>query len=155
MDRRQPQIEQNTFCIGCKKFKQQDFAQYAVRNYRSVRKDAPQVVVKQLYQQWEKSEILAYEEALLPAKYPAYKALLQEYHDGIILYEIMQDQVWNKAVKDTAGLRAFFMENRGKYAWTNRLDATVYECKDEHIAVQVYGMLVQSDTINSKTPLSP
>ena len=141
------------FVLDGKKFKQQDFAQYAVRNYRSVRKDAPQVVVKQLYQQWEKSEILAYEEALLPAKYPAYKALLQEYHDGIILYEIMQDQVWNKAVKDTAGLRAFFMENRSKYNWSNRLDATVYECKDEYIAVQVYGMLVQSDTINSKAVL--
>lgn len=141
------------FVLGGKKFKQQDFAKYVVKNYRSVRKDAPQVVVKQLYQQWEKSEILAYEEALLPAKYPAYKALLQEYHDGIILYEIMQDQVWNKAVKDTAGLRAFFMENRSKYAWSNRLDATVYECKDEYIAVQVYGMLVQSDTINSKAVL--
>jgi peptidyl-prolyl cis-trans isomerase SurA len=141
------------FVLDGKKFKQQDFAQYAVKNYRSVRKDAPQVVVKQLYQQWEKSEILAYEEALLPAKYPAYKALLQEYHDGIILYEIMQDQVWNKAVKDTAGLRAFFMENRSKYNWSNRLDATVYECKDEYIAVQVYGMLVQSDTINSKAVL--
>jgi peptidyl-prolyl cis-trans isomerase SurA len=141
------------FVLDGKKFKQQDFAKYVVKNYRTVRKDAPAVVVKQLYQQWEKNEILAYEEALLPAKYPAYKALVQEYHDGIILYEIMQDQVWNKAVKDTAGLRAFFMENRGKYAWTNRLDATVYECKDEHIAVQVYGMLVQSDTINSKAVL--
>lgn len=141
------------FVLDGKKFKQQDFAKYVVKNYRGVRKDAPQVVVKQLYQQWEKNEILAYEEALLPAKYPAYKALIQEYHDGIILYEIMQDQVWNKAVKDTAGLRAFFMENRSKYAWSNRLDATVYECKDEYIAVQVYGMLVQSDTINSKAVL--
>ncbi len=141
------------FVLDGKKFKQQDFAKYVVKNYRSVRKDAPAVVVKQLYQQWEKNEILAYEEALLPAKYPAYKALVQEYHDGIILYEIMQDQVWNKAVKDTVGLRAFFMENRSKYTWSNRLDATVYECKDEHVAVQVYGMLVQSDTIDSKAVL--
>jgi peptidyl-prolyl cis-trans isomerase SurA len=65
----------------------------------------------------------------------------------------MQDQVWNKAVKDTAGLRAFFMENRGKYVWSQRLDATIYECKDEHVAVQVYGMLVSSDTITSKEVL--
>jgi peptidyl-prolyl cis-trans isomerase SurA len=107
-------------------------------------------VVKQLYTQWEKSAILAYEESLLPAKYPAFKALVQEYHDGIILYEIMQDQVWNKAVKDTAGLRTFFNENRSKYSWSERINATVYECKDEHIAVQVYGMLVKSDTITSK-----
>ena len=141
------------FVLGGQKFKQQDFAKYVEKNFRTVRKDAPAVVVKQLYTQWEKNQILAYEEALLPAKYPAYKALVQEYHDGIILYEIMQDQVWNKAVKDTAGLRAFFMENRGKYVWSQRLDATIYECKDEHVAVQVYGMLVSSDTITSKEVL--
>ena len=141
------------FVLGGQKFKQQAFAQYVEKNFRTVRKDAPEVVVKQLYTQWEKNQILAYEEALLPAKYPAYKALVQEYHDGIILYEIMQDQVWNKAVKDTAGLRAFFMENRSKYVWSQRLDATVYECKDEHVAVQVYGMLVSADTITSKEVL--
>lgn len=141
------------FVLGGQKFKQQDFAKYVEKNFRTVRKDEPSVVVKQLYAQWEKNQILAYEEALLPAKYPAYKALLQEYHDGIILYEIMQDQVWNKAVKDTAGLRAYFMENRNKYVWSERLDATVYECKDEHIAVQVYGMLVSSDTVSSKEVL--
>ena len=141
------------FVLGGQKFKQQDFAKYVEKNFRTVRKDAPAVVVKQLYSQWEKNQILAYEEALLPAKYPAYKALVQEYHDGIILYEIMQDQVWNKAVKDTAGLRAFFMENRGKYVWSQRLDATIYECKDEHVAVQVYGMLVSADTVTSKEVL--
>ena len=141
------------FVLGKQKYKQQDFGMYMEKNFRTVRKDASSVVVKQLYNQWEKNQILAYEEALLPAKYPAYKALLQEYHDGIILYEIMQDQVWNKAVKDTAGLRVFFMDNRAKYSWSERLDATVYECKDEHIAVQVYGMLISSDTINSKDVL--
>ena len=141
------------FVLGKQKYKQQDFAMYMEKNFRTVRKDAPSVVVKQLYDQWEKNQILAYEEELLPAKYPAYKALLQEYHDGIILYEIMQDQVWNKAVKDTAGLRVFFMDNRAKYSWSERLDATVYECKDEHVAVQVYGMLISSDTINSKDVL--
>jgi peptidyl-prolyl cis-trans isomerase SurA len=138
------------FVLGGQKFKQKEFAQHVEKNFRSVRKDDAAVVVKQLYSQWEKAAILAYEESLLPAKYPAFKALVQEYHDGIILYEIMQDQVWNKAVKDTAGLRTFFNENRSKYSWSERINATVYECKDEHIAVQVYGMLLKSDTITSK-----
>ncbi|MFM6947115.1 MAG: peptidylprolyl isomerase [Flavobacteriales bacterium] len=141
------------FVLDGQKFKQQEFAQYVEKNFRSVRKDNNDVVVKQLYQQWEKAAILGYEESLLPAKYPAYKALVQEYHDGIILYEIMQDQVWNKAVKDTAGLRTFFNENRAKYAWSERVNATVYECKDELIAVQVYGMLIKSDTVSSKNVL--
>lgn len=150
------QIKSNKtlFCLGATKFKQKEFAAYMEKNFRTVRKDNLNLVVSQLYKQWEKSEILSYEEALLPAKYPEYKALLQEYHDGIILYEIMQDQVWNKAVKDTAGLRSFFDLNRKNYVWSKRLDATVYECKDEHVAVQVYGMLLQSDSVDSQDVLA-
>ena len=61
----------------------------------------------------------------------------------------MQDRVWNKAVKDTAGLRAYFMANQSKYTWQKRLDATVYECLTKDIAANVSGML-KNDTINSK-----
>ncbi|MEN9700532.1 MAG: hypothetical protein RLZZ301_1730 [Bacteroidota bacterium] len=141
------------FVLDGQKFKQQDFANYMSKNYRSVHPDAPKLVIAQLYNNWEKTSILAYEESLLPAKYPEYKALVKEYHDGIILYEVMQDQVWNKAVKDTAGLRNYFMANRAKYTWNKRIDAVVYECKDEHVAVQVYGMLVKNDTLSSASIL--
>jgi peptidyl-prolyl cis-trans isomerase SurA len=82
-------------------------------------------------------------------KYPAYKALVSEYHDGILLYEVMSDKVWNKAVKDTSGLRKFFNDNREKYLWPNRLDATIYECLTKEIASKVSSMLL-NDTINSK-----
>lgn len=130
-------------------FTQQAFAQYLEKNYRGVKRDENKVVVAKQYKSWEKAAILQYEESILPTKYPEYKALLKEYHDGIILYEIMQDRVWNKAVKDTAGLRAFFMANQSKYTWPKRLDATVYECLNKEIAAKVFGML-KNDTINSK-----
>jgi peptidyl-prolyl cis-trans isomerase SurA len=130
-------------------FTQQAFAKYLEKNYRGVKRDENKVVVAKQYKSWEKAAILEYEEAMLPTKYPEYRALLKEYHDGIILYEIMQDRVWNKAVKDTAGLRAYFMENQSKYTWQKRLDATVYECLTKDIAANVSGML-KNDTINSK-----
>ena len=63
------------------------------------KQDNKSLVDKQ-YKNWIKMVVLKYEEDVLPSKYPAYKALLKEYHDGILLYEIMSDKVWNKAVKD-------------------------------------------------------
>ena len=132
-----------------KDFTQQEFAKYLEKNFRGVKRDENKVVVAKQYKSWEKAAILQYEESILPTKYPEYRALLKEYHDGIILYEIMQDRVWNKAVKDTAGLRAYFMANQTKYTWQKRLDATVYECLNKDIAAKVSGML-QNDTINSK-----
>jgi peptidyl-prolyl cis-trans isomerase SurA len=133
-------------------FTQQAFAQYLEKNYRGVKRDENKVVIAKQYKSWEKAAILQYEESVLPTKYPEYKALLKEYHDGIILYEIMQDRVWNKAVKDTAGLRAYFTANQSKYTWPKRLDATVYECLNKEIATKVAAML-KNDTINSKDVL--
>jgi peptidyl-prolyl cis-trans isomerase SurA len=130
-------------------FTQQAFAKYLEKNYRGVKRDENKIVVAKQYKSWEKAAILEYEESVLPTKYPEYRALLKEYHDGIILYEIMQDRVWNKAVKDTAGLRAYFTANQTKYTWQKRLDATVYECLTKEIATNVSGML-KNDTINSK-----
>ena len=85
----------------------------------------------------------------MSTRLPAYKALVNEYHDGILLYEVMSDKVWNKAVKDTSGLRAYFNANRAAYLWPARLDATIYECLNKEIAATVAAMLV-NDTINSK-----
>ena len=101
------------------------------------------------YKNYEKAAILEFEESKLSDKYPEYKALVKEYHDGIILYEIMSDKVWNKAVKDTSGLKKFFEQNRSKYTWSDRIDATVYECLNNEIAETVFKM-IKNDTINSK-----
>jgi peptidyl-prolyl cis-trans isomerase SurA len=40
----------------------------------------------------------------------------------------MTDKVWNKAMKDTSGLRTYFEGNRSNYMWGKRMDAVVYEC---------------------------
>ncbi|MCF8416333.1 MAG: peptidyl-prolyl cis-trans isomerase [Crocinitomicaceae bacterium] len=137
------------FTLGKEKFTQQQFANYMVVNYRNVRKDDAKVVIKQQFLAWEKEAILASEEGKLAGKYPEFKALVNEYHDGILLYEIMTDKVWNKAMKDTTGLREFFNVNRSKYMWGNRVDAVVYECLNMDIANEVTKML-KNDTINSK-----
>lgn len=137
------------FTMNGVSFGQQQFARFLEKNYRGIRRDAAKIVVANQYKAWEKSAILDYEEQMLPAKYPDFKALVKEYHDGILLYEVMQDKVWNKAVKDTAGLRVFFNANRQNYMWPKRVDATIYECLTEGIANEVKTMLA-NDTINSK-----
>jgi peptidyl-prolyl cis-trans isomerase SurA len=137
------------FTLGKEKFTQQQFADYMEVNFRNVRKDDAKVVIKQQFLAWEKEAILTSEEGKLAGKHPEFKALVNEYHDGILLYEIMTDKVWNKAMKDTTGLREFFNSNRSKYMWGNRVDAVVYECLNMDIANEVTKML-KNDTINSK-----
>lgn len=137
------------FTLDGQKFGQQDFATFLENNYRAVRKDENSATVKSQFKNWEKEAILGYEETKLEGKYPDFKALITEYHDGILLYEVMSDKVWNKAMKDTVGLKEYFEQNRSKYMWGNRIDAIVYECLNQQIADQVAKM-IKNDTINSK-----
>lgn len=139
------------FKLGKTAFTQKQFAEYLKKNYRNVRKSDNASLVKKQYEAWQNSEILGYEEKQLDRKYPEFKALMQEYHDGILLYEIMTDKVWNKAIRDTNGLRAFFDSNNANYQWGERYDAFVYECQNETVAKEVLSMLNSSDTISSKT----
>lgn len=140
------------FILDGKKYTQQAFATYLEKNQRGATKDNLPNIVKQQYAKWQKEVVLAYEESKLESKYPEFKALMSEYHDGIILYEIMTDKVWNKAVQDTTGLKKYFEQNRAKYVWGDRINAVVYECYSSKIADQVYTM-IQNDTVSSKNVL--
>jgi len=59
---------------------------------------------------------------------------MQEYRDGILLFELTDKKVWSKAVKDTAGLTAYYEKNKNNFMWNERVDATVYINNDENIA---------------------
>lgn len=74
------------------------------------------------------------------------KYLIQEYHDGLLLYEISNREIWDKAAKDEAGLQAYFKANRSKYKWdAPRYKGVVYHCKDEALSRGVRKLLKSVD----------
>ena len=81
------------------------------------------------------AEVKAYADAHLEDKYPELKNLVQEYHDGILLFEVSLREVWDKAAKDTTGLETFFKANKKQYTWEQpRWKGYVLQCKDESSA---------------------
>jgi peptidyl-prolyl cis-trans isomerase SurA len=137
------------FKINKEKISANEFYDYIASNQFGFTKNNLENRLKEIYKEWEKNRIISYEESRLELKHPAFKALMKEYHDGIILYEIMSDKVWNKAIIDTLGLNTFYHNNKLNYMWDKRIDAIVYECYNEEIANQVYS-LAENDTINSR-----
>ena len=63
------------------------------------------------------AEVKAYADEHLEERYPELKNLVQEYHDGILLFEVSLREVWDKAAKDTAGLEAYFKAHQKEYTW--------------------------------------
>ena len=69
-----------------------------------------------------------------------FAATLQEYRDGLLLFDLLQNKIWTKAEKDTIGLQNFFEKNAAKYNWKKRVVADIASCtkKDKAELVQKY-----------------
>ncbi|MGE4287100.1 MAG: peptidylprolyl isomerase [Salinivirgaceae bacterium] len=107
-------------------YTQADFAEFlAETKSRRVKKPIPVLIDTELERMVE-TKLRDYETHLLPAKHPEFKHLLQEYHDGILLFNLTDKMVWSKAVEDTVGLEKYYELNRQNYLWGERADATIY-----------------------------
>lgn len=150
------------FELDGKGYTQKKFAQYLAKNYSSAPKLPAAELASYQYNAWVKASVLEYEETKLEQKHPDFKALMQEYHDGILLYEVMTDKVWSKASKDSTGLRNHYSQNQSKYQWKERINANVYECATKEIADEVDKMLKTkgvtakdvTEKINAKSELN-
>ena len=105
--------------------KVKDFVAYIKKNMTAQKYVTPATYAYQLYENFRNETILDYADAHLEDKYPEFKALVQEYKDGIMLFDLMDREVWNKAVKDTVGLKEFHERNAAKYMWGDRVQASI------------------------------
>ena len=135
------------FSLGTTTYSQEDFAKYiSVHQSKKTNTTAKQIGY-QLYNQYVDETCIVYEESQLENKYPEFKALMQEYRDGILLFDLTDKKVWSKAVKDSAGLAQFYEKNKGNYMWDRRCDAIIYTCANAEIAAKARKMLKKKKTM--------
>ena len=101
-----------------------EFAEYILKNQQKGSD------IDKMYIDFVDQQLLKYEDSKLEEKYPEYKALLKEYKEGILLFNLTNKKVWLKAVEDTIGLQNFYIKNSNNYVWEDRVNATVYTCVD-------------------------
>lgn len=119
-------------------FTQYDFADFLERNRRYERTKENianrERIAYQLLESFIDRELMKIENNNLEAKYPDFKAIMQEYRDGILLFELMDKKVWTKALRDTSGLESFYEANKNDYMWDQRVEAKIFVCNDEKMA---------------------
>lgn len=109
---------------------------------RGVRSKAVEVKLDALYKQYggkvKREDLMAYEEEQLEKKYPEFRLLMQEYHDGLLLFEVSNREVWEKAAQDQEGLEKYFKKNKKAYAWDSpRFKGAVIHCATPELAARV------------------
>ena len=146
--------DQKLFKMGKKVFTQQDLKSYILSARKIKKGKSIAAVVDYYYAAFERAICLNLAKAQLPYKYPEFRALMNEYNDGILLFEITDDKVWKKAVEDTSGLVNFYDQMIQKYfpvvkdtnglsmfnktyMWKDRIESNVFYCKTKKIADEV------------------
>lgn len=115
-----------------------DYLEERLKKRRGAGLDA---FVTSAWNDYSRQFVLNYEDSRLEEKHDAFRLLMNEYRDGILLFELTDEKVWSKAVKDTLGLEAYYEANKQKFLWDERADATIYTCKEAVVAQSVIKQL--------------
>ncbi|MBI4946698.1 MAG: peptidylprolyl isomerase [Bacteroidetes bacterium] len=122
-------------------YTQQGFAKHMEKNQRGGGQKNASKIINSSYKQFTEETLLATKETHLEQDFPEFKTLMDEYRDGILLFNLTDQKVWSKAIKDTSGAKEYYEKNKNHFMWEDRLDASVYTCRDEKNADKVRKMI--------------
>lgn len=131
------------FTIQSRRYTIQDFFDFVEKNQRPRPQSSPAHAMRLLYDNFVDQSLIDYEKENLENKYVDYRMLVREYRDGILLFQLMDEKVWSKAIEDTIGLHNFFQSHRDKYRWDTRAEATVLSAASPQILAQARQLLAQ------------
>ncbi len=139
-----PDIEIMSF--NSKTYTSKDLAHY-LKNNTQERLQYPngtpaKEVVPAIFNSYVNDKAIEYEQNHLAEVYPEFRNLMREYEEGILLFEITRQSVWDKAANDTIGLKSFYEKNKSNYKWNERAQIYDYTVKstDEKFIQSVYAM---------------
>jgi peptidyl-prolyl cis-trans isomerase SurA len=96
------------------------------------------ILIERNFNDLVEETIVSFEEERLIKENPDFFYLLKEYYDGILLFEIMDRNVWSKAAYDVEGLTEFYNDNIDSYKWERRIHTTNYILPSEPLAKKAY-----------------
>ena len=99
------------------------FINSRLRKYRPLKDN--NLIIKNSLNDFINSEIYKYHDAHLEDNYEDFAVVLQEYKEGLLLFELMEKEIWQKSKSDTLGLKAYYEQNKNNYKWSERIGATI------------------------------
>ncbi len=82
-------------------------------------------LINKFYESYLDQELAQYYDDNLEKEFPEFSAVMDEYRDGLLLFDLMEKEIWTKSKTDTTGLKLFYDKNLKNYQWKNRLDVTI------------------------------
>ncbi len=119
------------FAMAGHTYLQTDFVKF-FENLTHGKINGPHIpVVKDAFNLYVNNVVNDFEEHKLVEENPEFRNLMEEYRDGIMLFELMDRNVWGKASHDSDGLKRYFENHKSKYIWDPGFDGSIYKFKNK------------------------
>ncbi len=137
--------------IGKKTITYEEFAKYLFKNQRSYtnKQVDANVLINTVYKAFKEEQIIRYHRENLEFENEDFAHVLKEYRDGLLLFDLMEKQVWNAASKDTVGLKTYYENHKSDYMWNDRVDAVMLSSADEKMIKKAIKLLDKGKTVES------
>lgn len=138
-------MNQPVFALAGKNYLQSDFGTFAYTLTHGRLNGPKRGTMTDIYKLYVNNVVNDFEEHKLVEENPDFKNLMEEYRDGIMLFELMDRNVWGKASRDSSGLQAFYESHKNKYMWDPGFTGSVYKFKTDSALMQGQKLLAQKD----------
>ena len=99
-----------------------------------------------MYQKFVDDQLNTYYNDHLESEFPEFAAVMEEYRDGLLLFDLMEKEIWERSKTDTIGLKNFYETRKTNYTWKNRLDVIIASSTDEKEVKAAQKMLKKNST---------
>ncbi|NMH28000.1 peptidylprolyl isomerase [Flavobacterium silvaticum] len=110
-------------------------------------------LVDKVYAKYEDEQLNSYYKGDLEKEFPEFAAVMDEYRDGLLLFDLMEKEIWQRSKTDTLGLKAYFEQNKANYSWKNRADVVIASSTSQDVIKEARKMLQKdaaADAIKQK-----
>lgn len=134
-------LKKTVFSLNTKNVSINDLLSYFAAHQKLTKETDLSKLLNTHFNKYSEIILLEEEKKNLANKYPEYKHLAQEYKDGLLLFRVMEDCVWNKATQDSNALAAYYQSNKENYKWEQRADISIYNTGSKMLSDETLEML--------------
>lgn len=137
-------LNNELFSIKEQKITIEDFLKFVEQEQNKIKDIKPlQVLGEKLMEKFTDFKINTYYNENLENEFADFANAMGEYKDGLLLFDLMDKEVWEKAKTDTIGLQKFYEKNIQNYTWKKRFDVTILSSTNEEIIKKAHKFLKQ------------
>jgi len=135
------------FTIGKKEVRFSDFATFIVaRQKQQFAAKDKSYILADFYYEFESDELMNYFRDNLEFENDQYAATISEYRNGLLIFDVMNKNIWMKAKNDSIGLQQYYESVKGNYLWKDRVDAVILTSTTEDSAIEARKLLINNKT---------